>query len=80
MIAASPHPDIAAIKSVIEKNKNYDLQIHYLYQPVKLREKIDLLILFQVPTTNSFYQAFNTLWKNYSKQAFSDLVFSGWAK
>jgi hypothetical protein len=77
MIAASPHPDIAAIKSVIEKNKNYDLQIHYLYQPVKLREKIDLLILFQVPTTNSFYQAFNTLWKTIQNKPFPTLFFLG---
>ena len=64
IVASSPHPDISAIKSVIDNNKNYDLKIHYLYQPVKLREKVDLLILYQVPTVNNFASSFENLWKS----------------
>ncbi len=77
LVAASPHPDISAIRSVIDNNKNYDLKIHYLYQPVKLREKVDLLILYQVPTVNSFGSTFETLWKSIQNRPLPKLFIVG---
>ncbi|MCO6460974.1 MAG: hypothetical protein J5I59_06190 [Saprospiraceae bacterium] len=77
LVAASPHPDIAALKSVIEKNKNYDLKIHYLYKAVELRQKIDLLILFQVPSTNNFNASFDNLWRKIRNKPIPTLFFLG---
>ena len=31
MVAASPHPDLAALKSGSEANKNYELKTYILY-------------------------------------------------
>lgn len=52
-IAAAPHPDIKAIRSVIEQNANYEFN---LYIPgvlqgdiAKLQNEADLILLFQIP-------------------------------
>lgn len=57
LIAASPHPDIKALKSAIEKQKNYELKVHIpvlsatnQQNPVNLEDKYDLVILHQVPS------------------------------
>lgn len=54
VLAAAPHPDIKAIRTVIEKNPNYEFLIHMPgvkdLQPVNLDPKeIDLLIAHQSP-------------------------------
>lgn len=54
VLAASPHPDIKAFRTVIEKNPNYEFLIHMPgvkeLQPVNLdAREIDLLIAHQSP-------------------------------
>jgi len=53
LLASSPHPDIKALRSAIEKNENYELKIVipglYEYQA----EKYDLVILHQLPDRNN---------------------------
>jgi len=77
LVAASPHPDISAIRYVIDENKNYDLKIHYLYEAVQLREKCDLLILYQVPTVNAFNSSFENLWKSIQNRPIPTLFVLG---
>jgi hypothetical protein len=52
-IASAPHPDIKALRSVIDQNSNYEFN---LYIPgviegdvTKLQTEADLIILFQIP-------------------------------
>lgn len=50
LIAATPHPDIKAIRSAIEKNENYSFDIHIPgINPLK-EEKYDLVIFHQIPS------------------------------
>lgn len=68
-IAAAPHPDIKALRSVIEQNANYEFN---LYIPGvlkgdidKLKDEADLILLFQIPdvqgkTKNLFQQVMQT--------------------
>jgi hypothetical protein len=58
MIARSPHPDIKALREVVEKNSNYEFIVHIpglieadpsLLQP----GKVDLIIAHQSPDTDS---------------------------
>lgn len=54
LIASSPHPDIKAIRSVLDKNSNYEFLLHIpgvdeLPAQILNNEKIDLYILHQVP-------------------------------
>lgn len=58
LIASTPHPDVKAIRSVIEKNPNYEFLLHIpgvSEQPTAtLRdEKIDLVIFHQSPDLRS---------------------------
>ncbi len=59
ILANSPHPDIKAIKSALEKNDNYEVAVKIvsLLEPKELQsttdEKYDLLVLHQLPS----YQA-----------------------
>lgn len=52
LIAAAPHPDLAAIKQSIEKNENYQVELIFAEQinTNKLKE-FQLLILHQIPTS-----------------------------
>jgi len=77
IVASAPHPDISALKYVIDENKNYDLKISYLNQTVKLHEKCDLLILYQVPTINQFSSTFENLWKSIQNRKISTLFILG---
>ncbi|MBK9553007.1 MAG: VWA domain-containing protein [Saprospiraceae bacterium] len=77
IVASAPHPDISALKYVIDENKNYDLKISYLNQTVKIHEKCDLLILYQVPTINQFSSAFENLWKTIENRKISTLFILG---
>lgn len=52
MIANAPHPDIGAIKSVVEKNKNYEWEVQYIQNYNANVEKYNLVILHQLPSQN----------------------------
>ncbi len=50
MIAAAPHPDIKAIRSVVEQNENYSFVVHIPgINPLK-EDKYDLVIFHQIPS------------------------------
>lgn len=55
-VASAPHPDIKAIRSAIEKNDNYQIDLYIPnLSPVeawKKTEKYDLAILHQIPNNN----------------------------
>lgn len=52
-LAAAPHPDIKALRAVVEQNENYDFDLHIPGTTQndfnKLSTEADLIILFQVP-------------------------------
>jgi hypothetical protein len=52
MVAASPHPDIAALKQAAENNKNYEVQVEFIgnLQNIKFRD-YNLVVLHQLPAT-----------------------------
>lgn len=52
LLALAPHPDVKALKSIIEKNENYELDIKVLTEnpnPDVSSKSYDLLILHQLP-------------------------------
>ncbi len=54
ILAVAPHPDIGTLRSILEKNSNYEALLHipgvYELPPDKLKaENIDLIIFFQLP-------------------------------
>jgi hypothetical protein len=54
VIAASPHPDIKALREVVEKNSNYEFMLHMpgvseLQASVLRPDQIDLVIFHQTP-------------------------------
>lgn len=51
IIAANPHPDIAAIKRSISGNDNYEVDAFVLGEREFTPEKYDLIILHQLPVT-----------------------------
>lgn len=59
IVAASPHPDIAALKQAIESNKNYQLDIAYAADFANKLNDYNLVILHQLPSVN--YNAENIL-------------------
>lgn len=65
LLALSPHPDVKALKSIIEKNENYELDIKVLTEnsnPDVLTKSYDLLILHQLPDYfNSYANIFKPI-------------------
>jgi hypothetical protein len=53
LIAASPHPDIAALKSAIESNKNYQLDIQYADDFSAKIADYSLVIFHQLPSNTA---------------------------
>ncbi|MGB5980452.1 MAG: hypothetical protein WBG62_23770 [Cyclobacteriaceae bacterium] len=52
--AASPHPDIKAIRSALETNQNYEVSLYIPgLQEANLRERYDVVILHQLPVRNN---------------------------
>ncbi|GAA4445935.1 hypothetical protein GCM10023091_38230 [Ravibacter arvi] len=53
LLALSPHPDLKAIRSILSRNQNYELDVHMLSRgplPAEMAaKKYDLLILHQLP-------------------------------
>ncbi|MFC0183200.1 hypothetical protein ACFFJX_11780 [Pseudarcicella hirudinis] len=68
LLALAPHPDLKALKSIIEKNDNYELDIRILTQnpnPDLSGKSYDLLILHQLPDAfNSYANVFKPLINN----------------
>ncbi|WP_448519744.1 vWA domain-containing protein [Rhodoflexus sp.] len=58
IVAASPHPDIRAIRAALEKNPNYQVSLFIPNlmpnEALKRNEKYDLMIFHQLPTANAF--------------------------
>ncbi|MDX5320751.1 MAG: hypothetical protein LPK45_06585 [Bacteroidota bacterium] len=54
ILALAPHPDLAAMKSAILANENYEVEMRYASdnKPIAWQE-LDLLILHQLPTLRS---------------------------
>jgi hypothetical protein len=50
VLANSPHPDIAAIKQLIEQNKNYEAEVHFAGENITNIGKFDLAILHNLPS------------------------------
>ena len=50
LLAATPHPDIAALKGLLEKNRNYELESHVLKDFKGSVNDFDLVILHQIPS------------------------------
>ncbi len=59
LVANSPHPDIAAIKTAIESNKNYQLDVVYAADFAGKLNDYNLVILHQLPSAK--YNADNIL-------------------
>ncbi len=53
LVANSPHPDIAAFKSAIESNRNYQLDVEYAESFSKKLNEYNLVILHQLPSTSN---------------------------
>jgi hypothetical protein len=67
LVASAPHPDVKALREVVEKNSNYEFVLHIPgvseQQPSSLQpDKVDLAIFHQSPDfkakTNSLFQTF----------------------
>ena len=68
LLALAPHPDIKALKNIIEKNENFELDIKILgqYTPgAEVEKKYDLVILHQLP---EYFSTGNDLIQKYLKQ------------
>jgi hypothetical protein len=57
VLASAPHPDLKALKSIIEKNDNYEIETIIPGFNNKNEEKFDLVILHQLPDNRNNYSA-----------------------
>ncbi|MDR6562902.1 MULTISPECIES: VWA domain-containing protein [unclassified Arcicella] len=57
LLALAPHPDVKALKSIIEKNENYELDVKILTENAnpEINKTYDLLILHQLPDGYNTY-------------------------
>jgi len=55
LLARAPHPDIKALKSIIEKNDNYEIEMVVPGIGTKKEQKYDLAILHQLPDNRNTY-------------------------
>lgn len=53
LIANAPHPDIAALKSAIEANKNYSFEVQYANEFSAKVNEYSLVILHQLPSVKN---------------------------
>ncbi|MBK8620854.1 MAG: hypothetical protein IPN79_03615 [Saprospiraceae bacterium] len=56
-MANSPHPDIAALKQLIEQNKNYEAEVVFAGENITNIGKFDLAILPQSAVRQKYYQS-----------------------
>lgn len=52
ILSVAPHPDIGALRSAIELNENYEIDLYMLQDFVEDVSKFDLIILYQLPSRN----------------------------
>ncbi len=52
VLANAPHPDIAALRQIISKNKNYEVKVDYISNPRQNIPDFNFVILHQIPSTN----------------------------
>ncbi|MBT8218198.1 MAG: hypothetical protein KJP00_00125, partial [Bacteroidia bacterium] len=50
ILANAPHPDLSALKSALETNKNYEIEVKYAKDPPTSWAEYDLTILHQLPS------------------------------
>jgi hypothetical protein len=55
ILAQAPHPDIKALKSIVEKNDNYEIELLIPGIGTKKEQKYDLAILHQLPDNRNTY-------------------------
>ena len=65
LLATSPHPDIKALRSIIERNENYSLEVVVAGVNQAQEDKYDLIIAYQVPDMSG---AVNTVLENFKKK------------
>ena len=53
VIANSPHPDLAAIKQVVQKNKNYEIKVEYINNLKAKLDDYNFVILHQLPSATN---------------------------
>ena len=53
ILAASPHPDVAAIRKAIETNKNYELTVDYISKFTQSVKDFNVAILHGLPAKNN---------------------------
>ncbi|MCS6821046.1 MAG: VWA domain-containing protein [Microscillaceae bacterium] len=62
MVALTPHPDIKAIRSALEKNANYSFELHIPNINALKEDKYDVVIFHQIPNNqgigNDLYNRF----------------------
>ncbi len=57
ILAASPHPDIAALRQAIENNKNYQVEVKFLSEALNLNySNYNVVVLHQLPSVNGMPQ------------------------
>ena len=62
VVANSPHPDLTAIKQVVEKNKNYEIKIEYIKDLKANVSDYNFVVLHQLPSiTNDASSLLNQL-------------------
>jgi len=62
LLANSPHPDLGALKSSLENNRNYEISIAYLGDPGLDVAKFDFVVLHNLPSaTNDISGLLSTL-------------------
>jgi hypothetical protein len=71
---AKYHPDLAAIKSAIEKNENFSVDLIDLRKKPKISYDYNLLILYQVP---SYDYKDNTIVKGLIQKKLPAIIFTG---
>jgi hypothetical protein len=70
LVAASPHPDIAALKSAIENNKNYKLEVSFIDDFSAKFNDYSLVILHQLPAKFNSADGFFTQLASSQKSVF----------
>ena len=57
ILAAAPHPDVAALRQSLANNKNYELTVKYAKDQIKNINDYDFVILHQLPTFSNVSDA-----------------------
>jgi hypothetical protein len=50
IIATAPHPDLSAIKQLLEQNKNFEIEIFFNLPSASAQSNLDLVIFHQLPS------------------------------